>query len=78
MTRAARWAVGLGASALVHVAGAGVLLAALTPDPVPVQPAPTSRLDMQAMTLQRESAQQAEPRQGIARESDADGGNIDE
>ncbi len=76
MTRAARWAVGLGASTIVHVAGAGVLLAALTPDPVPVQPAPTSRLDMQAMALQRESAQQAEPRQGIARESDAEGTTI--
>ena len=73
MTRAARWAVGLGASALLHVAGAGVLLAALTPEPVPVQPAPTSRLDMQAMALDREAAQQAEPRQGTARESDAEG-----
>ncbi|MEC7259159.1 MAG: hypothetical protein VXW58_15205, partial [Pseudomonadota bacterium] len=73
MTRAARWAVGLGASALVHIVCAGVLLAALTPDPVPVQPAPTSRLDMQAMALAREAAQQAEPRRGVARESDADG-----
>jgi hypothetical protein len=76
MSRAARWAAGLAASAMVHVAGAGVLLAALTPDPVPVQPAPTARLDMRALAVERAAAQQAEPRSGAARESDAAGAAI--
>lgn len=57
MTRpAARWALALGASALLHAAAAGALLLSLTPEPPPQQPTPQSSLNLQAHRIPRAEA----------------------
>lgn len=53
---AARWALGLGASALLHLAAGAALLVSLIPDPTPQQPSPQSSLNLQAHRIPRSQA----------------------
>ncbi|WP_264214483.1 DUF4384 domain-containing protein [Leisingera thetidis] len=71
MRSPAIWALGLAASALVHAAGAGALLISLVPGPVPQQPAPQSRLDLQAHRIPRSEAVPQAPESEQAPESGA-------
>ncbi len=69
---AARWAAGLAVSALAHLGAGATLWAAMRPDPVTEQPSPETRLDMQAMQLDRQEARPAAPQREAAPEGQAD------
>lgn len=73
MNRAALWGLALVGS----VVGNGALLAlvalALNPQPVAEQPAPSTKLDVQAQEVPRETAQEQRPDAPLAREADAGG-----
>lgn len=69
MRAPAIWALGLAASALVHAGAAAALLISLTPDPLPQQPAPQSRLDLQAHRIPRSQAVPQAPEGAQATES---------
>ena len=75
--RAAIWAAGLGASALTHGAALALLLNAADPDPIPDQPTPASKLDVQAYQLDRTEAREAPPDPQTAPEATADSPSLD-
>ncbi|WP_323775917.1 DUF4384 domain-containing protein [Leisingera sp.] len=77
MRAPAIWALGLATSALVHAAGAGALLISLTPDPVPQQPNPESRLNLQAHRIPRSEAVAQAPEGEQAPESEAQTQGLD-
>lgn len=77
MARAALWAAGLAISALAHAGAGAVLWAAIRPDPVADQPLPETRLDMQAVQLERTEARAAEARPESAARADAAGTALD-
>lgn len=76
MSRTGRWIAGLAVSLLAHIGAGATLWAAIRPDPVTEQPSPETRLDMQAMQLDRSEARASRPRPQTAPEAEADGTSL--
>lgn len=69
--RLPHWSAGLAVSLVAHLGAGTALLAALQPEPVTEQPNPTSELEVEAYSLERDKAQQAQPEAEAAPEAEA-------
>ncbi|MEX0339958.1 MAG: DUF4384 domain-containing protein [Arenibacterium sp.] len=69
--RLPHWGAGLIVSLVAHLGAGTALLAALQPEPVNEQPSPSSELEVEAYSLQRDKAQQSQPESEAAPEADA-------
>ena len=61
MRGAGAWALGLAASVAVHLGAGAALMAALQPEPVADQPPPQSRLNVEALEVERSEAAAQRP-----------------
>lgn len=71
------WAGGLAASVLAHGVLLGLLLMTIRPGPVPEQPPPETRLNVEAHRLERVAAQERAPEADPAREGAAEAAAVD-
>lgn len=75
LSGAGLWILGLGGSALAHLAVAAALIPFLDPDPLPQKPSPQSALSMESQQVARSQAQeqraQAEPGRQIPAEGES-------
>lgn len=70
------WTLALATSALVHLGAGAGLMAALQPQPVPDQPTPESRLNVEAQEVTRSQAAEQVPDRSQASEEDANGSKL--
>lgn len=76
MNRPALWSIGLAGSLLGNVALVALIAAALDPQPVTEQPAPSTKLDVQAQVLPRVAAREQRPDSPAATEGDQKGADL--
>lgn len=70
------WGVGLVLSVALHIAGAGVLLWSIEPDPVVEQPVPETRMQLSAHQVKQSDAVETQPEADAARAEDASGAQL--
>jgi len=76
MGRAGLWTAGISGSVLAHAGAFALLMVVLRPDPVPDQPMPASKLDVEAYRLDRTEARQSLPEPEAARQAEGESASV--